>query len=388
MSSENHDLPVGWPMVEQACLALVARLGEIAADVTAEIRVTVPAYAAIPLTEHRAAVEEQLQHRLVALAQGRALSKPDLAAATDLAVLRAKQGIPIDALIAAYQAGDHAIWLLLAKQPVPELVPLMPMVGSMIFDATSVTTTVMAQAHSRVARVIDGGRITLAHQLMESLDDIDARPAAALVASRLGLDPAGSFVGMVWQPLNGELGEAHEAVSLLQSEAVDMIGRVAGGALELLAQASEDVEDVRRRVAQRTPGGRWGIGLVRAGLEGAATSLADARIALSGATMQRPVCWFEDHWLESVVLSESRRIAPLLDKAIDTARAHPHLAETVLAFAAADMSIAKTAQAIHLHANSVTYRLDRWSRIAGLDARTFEGLSASVVACGLVGDQP
>lgn len=384
MFGGNHEVPADWPIVERACLDLVSKLPDIAAEVTAEIRGTVPAYTAIPQSEHQAAVEEQLHNRLVALAQGRALSSADLTAATDLAVLRAKQGIPIDALIAAYQAGDHAIWQLLARQAMPELVPLMPTVGSMIFDATSVTTTVMAQAHSRVARVIDGGRITLAHQLLESLDDVDAHPAAALVATRLGLDPAGPFVGMVWRPSNGDIEDAHEAVSLLQSEAVDMIGRVAGGTLELLAQATGDAEAVRRRVAERTPGGRWGIGLIRSGLDGAALSLADAKIALSGATAQRPVSLFEEHWLESVVFSESRRIAPLLAQAVETARSRPHLAETVTAFANANMSIAGTAKAIHLHANSVTYRLDRWCRLTGLDARTFEGLSASIVACGLV----
>lgn len=62
----------------------------------------------------------------------------------------------------------------------------------------------------------------------------------------------------------------------------------------------------------------------------------------------------------------------------------------VLAFADADMSIAAAAQRLHLHANSVTYRLERWGSLTDISARTFRGLSAAVVACRLAqnGDSP
>ncbi len=70
---------------------------------------------------------------------------------------------------------------------------------------------------------------------------------------------------------------------------------------------------------------------------------------------------------------------------VEVAKANPpHLAETVMAFAAADMSIAAAALAVHLHANSVTYRLDRWSQLTRLEVRSFIGLWQSVIACRLV----
>jgi sugar diacid utilization regulator len=59
------------------------------------------------------------------------------------------------------------------------------------------------------------------------------------------------------------------------------------------------------------------------------------------------------------------------------------LAETVLAFAAGDMSVARAGEALHLHANSVTYRLQRWALLVGWDPRTFDGLIRSVAACRL-----
>jgi sugar diacid utilization regulator len=45
------------------------------------------------------------------------------------------------------------------------------------------------------------------------------------------------------------------------------------------------------------------------------------------------------------------------------------------------MSIAATSHVVRLHANSVTYRLGRWTDLTGMDPRTFSGLVESVIAC-------
>jgi DNA-binding PucR family transcriptional regulator len=88
-------------------------------------------------------------------------------------------------------------------------------------------------------------------------------------------------------------------------------------------------------------------------------------------------------WPEACLLSEAARLEPLVAEASTAAVAHPHLAEAVLAFASADMSIARTAEELHLHANSVTYRLQRWEQLTGWDPRAFVGLTKSVAACRL-----
>jgi DNA-binding PucR family transcriptional regulator len=125
------------------------------------------------------------------------------------------------------------------------------------------------------------------------------------------------------------------------------------------------------------------VGSLRHGLNGASESLADARLALRATGPDRTVAYFGEDWLESVLLAQGERIRPVVGSGIEVARQHPHLAQTVLAFADADMSIAAAAHRLQLHANSVTYRLERWESLTGISARTFRGLSAAVMACRL-----
>lgn len=48
---------------------------------------------------------------------------------------------------------------------------------------------------------------------------------------------------------------------------------------------------------------------------------------------------------------------------------------TITAFVTADMSITSAASALHVHPNTVRYRLARIAQTTGLDPRTFTGLA-------------
>jgi len=389
---ENHELEAeGWLAVQRTFSGMVDEVSAIGETVTKSIRSAQPVYAVIPEPEHRAAVTLQVLNRLHALSEHRGLSASELTAATDLAAERAAGGVPIDALIAAYQVADAEIWRILVERSTPTMTDLLPRVGTLMFEAIRETTTVMAGAHSSVARAIDGDRITLAYQFLECLQDPEQQSAAAVIAARLRLDPRGEFVGLVWLPAPGVTEfSAHQTVSTLPLHlATDVVSRaVADGQLEMITQAARLPEVVTHGLAEGSLAGRWGIGLVRSGLAGARESLGDARLAFNCTSADHPVRSFERDWHEAVVLAERARVEVLLAATVEVAHANPHLAETVLAFAAADMSIAAAAQAVHVHANSVTYRLERWSRLTGLDARSFVGLSQSVIACHLAGGHP
>lgn len=365
---------------------MVGEVSVIAEIVTQSIRSNQPVYSIIPEEEHRAAVTLQVLNQLRALSEQRGLGASELAAATELAAERATEGLPIEASIAAYQACDTVIWRILLQRSTPHIAALLPRIGTLMFEAASETTTAMAGAHSRVARAIDGDRITTAHQFLEYLEDPEQRSAATAIAAGLRLDTDGQFVGLVWQP-DPELAELaeHRTVPTLPPHlAPNVVSRaVSGGRLEMITQTGRLPEIVFRGPAEKSLAGRWGIGLPRSGLAGASASLGDARLAFLCTSAQRPIRVFERDWHEAILLAERSRFGGLLASAIDVAGANPHLTETVLAFAAADMSIAATALAVHVHANSVTYRLDRWSQLSGLEARSFRGLCQSVIACRL-----
>jgi hypothetical protein len=370
-----------WSPVRAACRRLLGELPEISAAVTELIRSEVPAYQVVPVAEHRLGVREQLSVRLRALAEDRPLLESDLKAASDLAALRASQGVPIDSLINAYQIGDQELWRLLAEDGGGRLVALMPQLGRRMFAATTQTTAVMARVHSRVARDIDGSRISMAHQFLALVDDPAGRAEAALVATRLGLDANGIFIAFAWLPERDEPAASYEAALNLRSDSLSVVVRAAGdGRFEVVAQGDDPLLVVDS-VGSRLAAGRLGIGLARRGVAGVAMSLGDARIALGATSPERPRADFARQWAEALILASADRIRPLTARGVEVARSQPHLARTVLAFADCNMSIAATSHVVRLHANSVTYRLGRWTDLTGMDPRTFSGLVESVIAC-------
>lgn len=138
-------------------------------------------------------------------------------------------------------------------------------------------------------------------------------------------------------------------------------------------------EAVRRFVDEELQGGRIGIGVLRPGLAGASESLEDARLVLNATAPGRTTREFAEGG-SSLRLAHSRRLGPLLDGAIQVAREQPHLADAVEASYLSSMSLTDAAARLHLHANSVTYRLARWRELTGLDPRSVPTLVQSWLA--------
>ncbi|WP_116450848.1 PucR family transcriptional regulator [Blastococcus litoris] len=368
-----------WSPVAELCRRVTGDLDRLARDSVTTIRRDLPAYAAVPHDEHLAAVTEQQRRRLDALAGRRLLAPADLERAADLARRRARQGIGVDVLIGAYHLGDQELWRALCADPGPAA-PLLPDVAAQLLRLLHAISTVLASAHGDVTRELHSHRATLSSRLLELLvagrDDAEA----ARLADALGLDPRGDFVAATWATSGADVVLPPEVARELDRAPVPVVHSSPPGAVVVLARG--DGDDWLAGTAGRLPmGGPVGVGLRRRGLRGAVVSLGDARLALGAAGEGGGVTRFGDVWAQACLLAETERLEPLVATAVRTAGEHPHLAETVLAFAAADMSVARTAEALHLHANSVTYRLQRWAQLTAWDPRSFEQLVASAVAC-------
>ncbi|OLT14815.1 hypothetical protein BJF78_17395 [Pseudonocardia sp. CNS-139] len=125
--------------------------------------------------------------------------------------------------------------------------------------------------------------------------------------------------------------------------------------------------------------------MARPGLAGAVASLGDAERALALARLRTGTVRFEADWLAATLLAHHERLTPLLRSPVPAR--HPHLAEAVRAFAEHGFSIAASAAALHLHPNTVAYRLDRWHHHTGWDPRTWDGLTRSLAAMALYPDE-
>lgn len=363
------------------CVDVMAELPRLAHDSTAGIRRDLACYAAVPFEEHLEAVTEQQRRRLEALAGRRLLVSSDLDRAAELARTRARQGIPVDALIGAYHVGDRELWRALCRRP-GAAAPLLPDVASLMLESLHAISTVLALAHGEVTRELQGHHVTLSQRLVELLVHDNVGGETMRVVDALGFDPDGDFVAATWRRPGPEAVIPPDVQRGLDRWPARLVHSYHSGSVLLLAQEvdGDSLVDLASRVLLE---GYVGVGLRRAGLAGAVASLGDARLALSAVGPDRRVAAFADVWGEACLLAQVDRLGPLVADATAIAVAHPHLAETVLSFAAADMSVARVAEALHLHANSVTYRLQRWGRLTGWDPRTFEGLGGSVVACRL-----
>ena len=371
-----------WEPVVALCERVIADLPRLAERSVRSIRRDLAVYLAVPVEEHVAAVTEQQRRRLEALAEHRLLTDADLELAAELARRRARQGIPVDVLIGAYHLGDQELWDALCRDPGPAAA-LLPDVAALMLKLLHAISTVLASAHGDVSRQLQSHRATLSQRLVELVAGDVVGPEAARLADALGLDPRSDFVAAMWHRQEPEVTLPPEVWRGLDAAGVPLVHSAHSGVVVLLVQdvGPEWVAELADRLRLD---GDVGIGLRRTGLAGAAVSLGDARLAMSSAHGNRRVVRFADSWAESCVSIESARLEPLLARASSVAEAHPHLADTVLAFAAADMSVARAAEDLHLHANSVTYRLQRWAQLSGWDPRTFDGLTRSLAACRVV----
>lgn len=371
-----------WEPVVALCDRLIADLPRLAERSVRSIRLELGVYKAVSVEEHVAAVTEQQRRRLEALAEHRLLTDGDLARAAELARRRARQGIPVDVLIGAYHLGDQELWDALCRDP-GTAAPLLPDVAALMLKLLHAISTVLASAHGDVSRELQSHRVTLSQRLVELVSSDAVGPEAARLADALGLNPEGDFVAAMWRLQEPEVTLPPEIWRGLDAAGVPLVHSAHAGVVVLLVQGvgSEWVAGLADRLRLN---GDVGIGLQRTGLAGATASLGDARLAMSAAHGNRRVVRFAGAWAESCVSIESTRLEPLLARASSVAAEHPHLADTVLAFAAADMSVARAAEDLHLHANSVTYRLQRWAQLSGWDPRTFDGLTRSLAACRAV----
>lgn len=89
-----------------------------------------------------------------------------------------------------------------------------------------------------------------------------------------------------------------------------------------------------------------------------------------------------DATARAVIAAKATRLRALDPTARTTA------IDTIRAFAAADLNVARAAGALHVHENTVRHRLDRIDATTGHDPRTFRGLVDLLCAVETLDDVP
>ncbi|MFC9839350.1 PucR family transcriptional regulator [Rhodococcus sp. NPDC127530] len=353
---------------------------QLAADLTARIRAAIPSYSSLPYDEHERTVHEHLSLQLRNVASGESPPPRVLRLTSAAARRRAHYGMPVYDVLGAFGVVSAGLWDALRQKHTANeslLVGLVSLLGEW--------NQAMSQAVVDAYVNESGSRIDRERELRDRLFAIlagsESRHALEDVLSQLAFDLRFPFTVLCWR---------REPWSLEDMELLQRSGRrwsgvchvgIVGDQTVLVVQ-DVDLDELTTRVLEVIgTNGAVGIGLARVGADGVIASLAEAEAAHRFALLQQlPSAAFADHWLECALWASRKMIAPMLQRPMTCAEQSPDLAAAVYTFANSGFSLSGAAKGLHLHPNSVAYRLNRWQELTGLDPRRFSDLVLSLVA--------
>ncbi|WP_205718315.1 CdaR family transcriptional regulator [Actinomadura sp. WMMA1423] len=362
-----------------AAAHLRARAPLLTRRVVARLLAELPVYAELPQEEVAGDVAGIVQHSLRQFADVLERRRParaaDFARQRDSAALRAEEGVPLDAILAAYQIGAAMAWEDLTAGAEPADLPAFQEALALFMDFQRLLTSAVSGAYLEVRQILDsqehGGR----HALMTALlagDTAGHRPAPryavltllfsphpdesgsgqrARIAARrkirrvrtalddvadepalTALDASGGTALLPfsagWEALDDMVAGAAKAADIDITAAAEVTGPA--GVPAAVAQTAEIMDLVRR--AGRPPG------LYR---------LADV---LLDYQLSRP---------SGALAALAALLAPL--------ERRPDLLSTLESYLAFDLDRRATGAALHVHPNTVAYRVRRISALTGLD---------------------
>lgn len=377
-------VPDDWREVARVARVVATDLERLADHVVRCVQEEVEAYGPgpVPVEDLRASVTRTAEMLLIGIAEHRGPTEEEIAIRRDLGVRRALQGQPIDAVVRAYHVGYREVWHALVRtledgegRASLQLLEASTTVWGWIHAVTDAVTAAHALTTRQLEARVVGARQRLAELL--AAGEPDGLEATTLARS-LGLDPEGRFTVTV---VRGAADD-RDAVEL-QRHADKLLGAhtvVSRGPLVVVLAQDGVAAELEEAIGAVVPLATVAVGLERAGLRGAAESLADAELTLA-VTDAGGRGRFEDHWLWATLADADERLRAVLAPGVAVAAKHPHLAEAVEAVGAAhNFSVSEAARQLEVHANTVAYRLDRWGELTGWDPRTFPGLVRSLAA--------
>lgn len=369
--------------------ALLPRIPEMAAEAVSRLTAGIPAYRLLPDSvlggDLLANTEAVLKLFFTTVAEGRAPTEAELAAPVAWGAERARDGVPLEAVLRVYPLGASRAWELAAAGPDPAVDPYDLVTGLLAFLGEVMPK--VAEAYLREQADLDWEQREHGRNLAGVL--LAGRPARR-AAERYGRT----------------LAERYEVVVLRLPEAP-------GGATNRILRAVRSELDGNPEVLA-TFKGEGGVLLVPCGPDGTTRRLLARLDAAAALRCTAAAAVAEDHGSipqaqaeasEVLSLAEDTGRPPGLYRLADLAVEYqlvrpgpardalarvlaplddqPHLMATLREFIAAGYRRAEAATALTVHRNTLTYRLGRIRLLTGHDATDPTGarhLAASLTA--------
>ncbi len=363
------------PEVRELCRRLLPDVQALGTRMAERICSEIPVYAegqVLGYDELVASCAHNLRYVLGILAGD---DPPSLDPPRATGAARAEQGLPYDAVLQAFRIGGRFIWELLVEHAAADqqdtLIRAAADIWSVSDDLSSEVTEAYRGALADRARRDGQRRAVLVGSLLDGEDGPDEVFEAVRV---LNLAGSGDYVVVSAEsPAPGSEGLS-DVEQVLRRANVASAWRLdhdhQDGLVALrFGFGVGHLVDALGEVAT----GRVGVSTTIARLEDAARARRQARVACSAGTPGTPgVLAYGDHPLAVLLASSPEPARGIVDAVLGPVLALPSddaavVLETARGWLAADGSTSVAARQLHVHRNTVRYRLRRLEELTGRD---------------------
>jgi hypothetical protein len=329
------------------------------------------------------------------LREGRPLTPEELGEVRTSAARRAEERVPLDAVLTAYHVGGRIGWQALVDEAADDERGALVDAGARVLLYVQQVTAAVAAAYLEEQQTIYGeerdARRSLASALLtgEPAEPLAARlgaqiaPAYLVVALRLGPHPDEADKGV------GGAIAARRKVRRVQSALDEFAGEpvmtllepTGGSALmpttvEKLAETAERLPDLVEALRASAGAEVLAGGAVAVGATDVARAAAQAKdvVRLALRLNHPPGGYLLHDVLLEYQLTRPSDAQGALHRLLDPIDRNPDLPHTLEVYLAHDLDRRRTAAALHVHPNTLDYRLRRIVELTGLDPSTSRGL--------------
>ncbi len=385
----------------------IRRVGEALADRYAEIGQAVAARILDEIPDYRDAAPELIDDLRAGAtatvgvlarthADGSTVRREDVLFVRDLAARRVHQGVSLEVFIHAYRVALLAYWDACADEAARLRISREAgfALARSAIDAIDTITTQAAEAYLREENRLRTQSGRAARDLVERLIDGQPTDPGRRHPAAPGLDPTGPLLTVVGRVEQTTLavGDALQLARDALEEDVSLgtvgpLATIRHGELVLIAGGSSPRAKIASLHAARQHtieahgiDVRYGVGVPSRGFATVQQAYREAALSLSYTSPSRPIVSLDElSALECARIGATATTKAIIASKGDKLRALPDeelavAVETIRAFSAADLNVTKAAERMHVHPNTVRYRLQHIAAKTGYEPRTLAGL--------------
>jgi sugar diacid utilization regulator len=316
---------------------------------------------------------------------------------------RARELMPLDALLESYLIGQRTVWeaIVEAAGDSPDGMRAAQELTALTFGYTHAINVAVAEAYVRESNALATEAERSRRDLLDRLlSGGEPGPEEARRAAALGLRPEADHVVVVAKAGDGEDVARLVVRALVRSDperpfVVPRHDEVVAVLPVYVRRGPAEIRDALERATEalaRTHGVgvRAGVSSVCSGLSGLARGYGEAGRALRHAVKDGPVVALQDiallDYLATGADDTAERLVPAGARRLleaDGGKAGA-FTETLRAYAGCDLNVARTAERLAVHPNTVHYRLSRIATLTGRDPRRFDDLAELLTALRLL----